>query len=328
MKHLKVTLFWLTVVVFGGAINCQEPIFTCDFDTDDCGGTPNPPFASNTNGVYFNLFSSFAQANSRSLSDVTSITQPTANGLVCDIPFNFSNPLPTQHYHCLARAQFDCITTDGSLARCADGRFLHSRAAIVGTPYNYVFTFPKINIETSGLYEISFYVFYSCGASVANCQNANEVIILTVNEQETVYDYAELSNNLPWVKKQLRFNLETQDLEIKVTFARRAQVIATTYLAFDQLEVTEWLEGSFETVTSTATPTTTEPITTTSTTVAETTVTVTETTTTVTETETTITVTETTTTTDTTSLEPTATTPTILFSSSPILLSQLELFTV
>lgn len=47
--------------------------------------------------------------------------KPTTNGYLCQIPYFFDNQF---QYHCLARTEYDCFTTNSQFSTCSFGDFL------------------------------------------------------------------------------------------------------------------------------------------------------------------------------------------------------------
>lgn len=54
-------------------INNGSFFYSCNFDTNDCGGIPYPPFDTNILGVFYGIFQYVQTAQLISLSDFTSI---------------------------------------------------------------------------------------------------------------------------------------------------------------------------------------------------------------------------------------------------------------
>lgn len=121
-------------------------IFYCNFDSNNCGGTPYPDFSTSIISYIFNILNYITTYPSLSLSDFTSIcklffvvllcfnfnvyfylfnffneiaAKPTKNGYKCEIPYFFNNKM---QYHCQARTEFDCQTLNTSFAMCLPGK--------------------------------------------------------------------------------------------------------------------------------------------------------------------------------------------------------------
>lgn len=55
--------------------NSTKLFYSCNFNNDDCGGTPNPPFDDNQFTAIFDIFQYIQTAPLLSLSDFTSVSK-------------------------------------------------------------------------------------------------------------------------------------------------------------------------------------------------------------------------------------------------------------
>lgn len=96
------------------------------------------------------------------------------------------------------------------------GRFLLAKSIATSDSFNYSFTFPKLYITTTGVFEIRFQVFYLCDGLAIECRGLNESIIVNINDTPYVYDFDQLTNNPTWVQKIIRYDA-TPAVEMNVT---------------------------------------------------------------------------------------------------------------
>jgi hypothetical protein len=89
---------------------------------------------------------------------------------------------------------------------------LHARAPANNAVYNYNFNIAEINLGQPGDYEVSYYVFYACASTT--CDRGESIRVQLNDEPEVIHSYEELRDNLPWVRKTIRFSSAETTLNV------------------------------------------------------------------------------------------------------------------
>lgn len=197
--------------------NDPSVVFYCSFDNSVslgsvCGGL----IYSFNNGAelsILNLDQTTINSLSVSVTDITSITGPTANKNFCRIPFTYNS---REQYFCVSNVgRYRCDVSQNAstiLDDCNRGNFLLVKTPTTGIPYEGALIFNKtIQIRQSGFYILSFSTFFNCPR--AECLNADDSISVKIRDTSS-QDFQVLFNNgskyeryqdLRWIKEKIRF---------------------------------------------------------------------------------------------------------------------------
>ncbi|RMZ94897.1 hypothetical protein BpHYR1_032533, partial [Brachionus plicatilis] len=191
--------------LFLKSIATASPVFECTFDDGKC---PNGDFRFNPSSSVSILENQFIVGHAYyRITDVTSITTPTSNGEICDLPFTERN---YEYYHCYNYFPYGCQTKIGR-GDCTLGKYVLGKTPSTGSDIAIKGTSTQITLPETGSYELSFYILMF--TNITDMTLGGDYIQVSVNSavnsslsfKNEKYDYTNIGKANVWQKKSFNF---------------------------------------------------------------------------------------------------------------------------
>lgn len=118
----------------------------------------------------------------------------------------------------LADFKNQCQTASGEFAQCADGKFYQIKSPANGDYYKYMLSFPDIELEEIGNFEISFYVLIACSPSVCVSRDDSMTLTLTDGEEQTLivnYTIDSFEYEKRWLPQKVEFSPKKNLIKVR-----------------------------------------------------------------------------------------------------------------
>ena len=137
---------------------------------------------------------------------------------MCQIPYSDAG---AEFYHCKGTTN-ECKTTNGLLAKCANGFFHYAKPGAKLEPYSIEFLLPTLTIQEPGEYLARFHVLMLCNKE--GCEEAQDYISITVNDANdknatifyTEYKLRDLEMEKKWIQQEVKFKINTGKINVGV----------------------------------------------------------------------------------------------------------------
>ncbi|CAF0830937.1 unnamed protein product [Brachionus calyciflorus] len=212
-----------------GFILSSELVYLCNFDSGSC---PNSTFKNDNIVEYTLIDESYYR-----ITDVSSITNLTSNGMPCKIPFTLVDIV---YNHCDWSSGWYCKTLSGSSGRCITGKYL-SYKTNPDVPSSTSSGLISIKLPSIGSYEATFYILMHVESTFSN--QLKDYINISLNypnnNQNFIsdnYNYSNIGRSKYWNKKSLKFYASQVEIQFRVEFGRLSSA-KQGYFGFDQIEI-------------------------------------------------------------------------------------------
>lgn len=209
-------------------------VYWCDFENEDrC----NFNTYGQLNGTNFEITNKFNFTQSQVFSDMNSISNLTANGLKCQIPYSY---LGSDYYFC--NPNLECKTSSG-FSKCANGYFLGgylNRTGDIQVLYFGLVVNGDLNVN---MYEISFYAFMDC-KNQFDCRKTKDSIRAYAYQGPVESDivevkYSDFEGNSQWKKFSVRIGSVYSNINLRFEFVKDPDwdQSSLTYYGIDNIQI-------------------------------------------------------------------------------------------
>ncbi|CAF0993471.1 unnamed protein product [Brachionus calyciflorus] len=214
--------------------SCQI-VYECSLDGLTCNGVFLVTNLSNPNGGM--IESLYNQKYRYRITDISSITFPTSNGLPCKIPYTYFNE---QYYHC--GTSFDCITKNDEQALCYRGRFFGGNTLPNGDPFAGYMVLDNINLPQQGEYELNFHILLITNSSLYPFNDFIRVSLYESSSKKTIgtrtYAQTNIGKENVWSSQSFRFSTSEITIILTVEFVREFKILNNQgFFGFDEIRI-------------------------------------------------------------------------------------------